>query len=103
MVYPVNSKSGQAALAKRNLKALDLAEAITNFQKRERLYIATLIGINEDGFFGSLDENWSPNKLSAFDEALVTIPWVQVFELLGRAPNGATLEFLSGQTRPKSH
>ena len=90
-------------MAKRNLKALELAEVVTIFQEWERLYTATLIGINEDGFFGSLDENWRSEKLNAFDEAFVTIPWVQVFELLGRAPNGATLEFLSGQTRPNSH
>ena len=103
MVYPVDSVPGQAALAKRNLKALDLAKAILKFQYQECLYIATLIGVNEDGFFGSLDEDWSPDQPGAFDEALITIPWVQLMELLGRAPNGATLGFLNGKTQLNPH
>ena len=103
MVYPIDSIPGQAALAKRNIMALDLAEAITIFQKRECLYIATLIGINEDGFLGSIDEDWSPEQPGAFDEALITIPWVQILELLERAPNGATRGFLIGQTQKDPH
>jgi hypothetical protein len=92
-VHLVESPAGQAQLAKRGLTTRDLGKAIAEFQKAEKVRVGTLIGVNEDGFFGSTDEGWTPDKPGAFDEPLLGIPWVQIFELLGRVPENTTGEF----------
>ena len=54
-------------------------------------------GVNiECRLTGSTEDGWTPNRPGAFDEPLVTIPWVQILELLGRVPENATGEFLDG-------
>ena len=93
-VHLVESPAGQAQLAKRGLTTRDLAKAIAEFQKAEKIRVGTLIGVNKDGFFGSTDEGWTPDKPGAFDEPLLNIPWVQILELLGRVPENTTGEFL---------
>ena len=93
-VHQIDSPAGQAQLVKYNLTIQDLATAIATFQKSENIYVGTLIGINKDGLFGSIDENWAPDIPDAFDQPLLSIPWVQIFELLGRVPENTTGEFL---------
>lgn len=93
-VHHIESPAGQAQLAKRGLTTHDLAKAIARFQTAEKVRVGTLIGVNEDGFFGSTDDGWSPDKPGAFDEPLLNIPWVQILELLGRVPENTTGEFL---------
>ena len=95
-VHIIESPAGQAQLAKRGLTTRDLATAIARFQTAEKVRVGTLIGVNEDGFFGSTEEGWSPDRPGAFDEPLLTIPWVQILELLGRVPDNTTGEFLDG-------
>jgi hypothetical protein len=95
-VHHIESPAGRAQLAKCGLTTRDLAKAIARFQKAEEIRVGTLIGVNEDGFFGSTDEGWTPDKPGAFDEALLSIPWVQIYELLGRVPVNTTGEFLKG-------
>lgn len=92
----IESPNGQAELAKHGLTTRDLAKAISKFQAIEGVYIGTLIGVNEHGFFGSTREGWQPDQPDAFAEPLVNIPWVQILELLGWAPDGSTGEFLEG-------
>ncbi|MBI4968192.1 MAG: hypothetical protein HZC25_08760 [Rhodospirillales bacterium] len=94
-VHHIESPAGQATLAARGLTTHDLARAVAEFQKRENVHVGTLIGISQDGFFGSTREGWQPDQPDAFAEPLVTIPWVQVLELLGRVQDGTTGEFLS--------
>jgi len=93
-VHLVDSPAGQAQLAKHGLTTRDLATAIARFQKAEKVRVGTLIGVNEDGFFGSTEEGWRPDRPGAFDEPLLNIPWVQILELLGRVPENTTGEFL---------
>ncbi len=95
-VHHVDSPAGQAQLAKRELTARDLTRAVARFQTAEKVRLGTLIGVNDDGFFGSTEDGWTPNQPGAFDEPLVTIPWVQILELLGRVPEKTTGEFLDG-------
>ena len=90
----IDSPAGQVQLVKRSLTTRDLATAIARFQTAEGVRVGTLIGINEDGFFGSTEEGWRPNRPGAFDEPLLNIPWVQILELLGRVPENTTSEFL---------
>ena len=93
-VNQIESPAGQAQLQKCGLTTRDLAKAIAEFQKAEKIRVGTLIGINGDGFFGSVDEGWTPEMPGAFDEPLLNIPWVQILELLGRVPENTTGEFL---------
>ena len=93
-VHRIESPAGQAQLARRRLTTRELARAIAKFQKAEGVRVGTLIGVNVDGFFGSTDEGWTPDKPGAFDEPLLNIPWVQILELLGRVPENTTGEFL---------
>ena len=95
-VHPIDSPAGQAQLVKRRLTSRDLATAIAEFQRVEGIRVGTLIGVNEDGFFGSTEEGWTPDRPGAFDEPLLNIPWVQILELLGRVPENTTGEFLEG-------
>ena len=93
-VHLIESPAGQAALAARGLSKQDLARAIAEFQKREGVRVGTLIGVNDDGFFGARREGWRPDQRDAFAEPLISIPWVQILEYLGRVPEGTTGEFL---------
>ncbi len=94
-VHHIDSPAGQAALASRGLTTRDLARAVAEFQKRDNVRVGTLIGVNQDGFFGSTREGWRPDRPDAFAEPLINIPWVQILELLGRVPDGTTGEFLA--------
>ena len=93
-VHLVESPTGQAALAGHGLTINALARAGVEFQKREGVRVGTLIGVNQDGFFGSTREGWRPDQPDAFAEPLLNIPWVQILELLNRVPDGTTGEFL---------
>ena len=95
-VHLIESPKGQAELAKHGLTSSDLATAIVRFQNAERVHVGTLIGVNEHGFFGSTREGWLPDQQNTFTKPLLSIPWVQIFELLGRVPAGTTGEFLEG-------
>ena len=95
-VHLIQSAAGQAELTRRGLTARDLATAVTRFQAAEKVRVGTLIGVNQDGFFGSTEEDWSPDRPGAFDQPLLTIPWVQILELVGRVPENTTGEFLDG-------
>ena len=81
-VHLIESSAGQAELAKHGLTTRELARAIANFQCIEGVYVGTLIGINEQGFFGSTREAWRPDQSDAFNEPLIHIPWSQMHELL---------------------
>ena len=95
-VHPVESPAGQVQLARRGLTTRDLATAVARFQAAEKVRVGTLIGVNEDGFFGSTEEGWSPDRPGAFDAPLLNLPWVQILELLGHVPENTTGEFLDG-------
>ena len=96
MVHRIHSPKGQVELARRGLTTRDLETAIAAYQKAEKVRVATPIGVNEHGFFGSTREGWRPDQLDAFTEPLVIVPWVQLLELLGRVPEGTMGEFLKG-------
>ena len=95
-VHLIQSTAGQVELARRGLTARDLATAVARFQAAEKVRVGTLIGVNEDGFFGSTEDGWTPNRSGAFDQPLLNIPWVQILKLLGRVPENTTGEFLDG-------
>jgi hypothetical protein len=96
-VHGLDSPEAQAELARQGLTRADLEQAITAFEQAEKTRVGTLIGISEDGVFGSDREDWSPDQPTAFSEPLIGIPWVQVLELLGRVPKGTTGRLLEAK------
>ena len=102
-VHRIDSPEGGAALAKRGITLHDLATAISRFQKAEGVRVGTLIGVNEHGVFGSTRDGWQPDLPDGFAEPLLTIPWVQILELLGRVPDGTTGVFLDDPAKPISN
>lgn len=91
-VHAIESPAGQAVLAARGLSTADLMRAVTEFEKREARRVRTVIGVSDDGFFGSRRADWHPDRRG--NEPLLFIPWVQILEYLGRVPEGTTGEFL---------
>jgi hypothetical protein len=81
-VHLIESPDGQVLLARHGLTTRRLATAIVNFQRFERRRVGTLIGINDDGFFGSERDGWRPDQLDSFRDLLLHIPWWQIHELL---------------------
>ena len=93
IVHLIDSPEGQAELASHGLITYDLITAIKHFQVAEGIRVGTLIGVNEQGFFGAKREGWLPEQPDAFSEPLISIPWVQILEYLERAPTKRTRRF----------
>ena len=96
-VHGLDSPEAEAELTRQDLTRAGLEQAIAAFEQAEKTQVGTLIGISEDGVFGSDREDWSPDQPTAFSEALIVIPWVQILELLGRVPEGTTGRLLAGK------
>jgi len=77
-LHLIESFAGQARLAAQGFTTRDLARAIVNYQRIEGVRVSTLIGVNDDGFFGSTREGWTPDAPDAFAEPLISIPWGQL-------------------------
>jgi hypothetical protein len=59
-----------------------------------------MVGINEDGVFGTAREGWRPDLPDALQEPFVPLLWLKVHELLGRVPEGSTAQFIQDGTLP---
>ena len=94
-VHGLDSAEAEGELTRQDLTRAGLEQAITAFEQAEKTQVGTLIGISEDGVFGSDREDWSPDQPTAFAEPLIVIPWVQILELLGRLPEGTTGRLLA--------
>jgi hypothetical protein len=76
----------------------DLDRAIADLERTEGIEIWTIVGINDDGVFGSRREGWQPDLPDACGDAFIPVLWLQVLELLGRVPRGSTARFLKNGT-----
>ena len=99
-LHAPNSPEFEALLSERGLTRADLDQAIAELQRTEGIAIRTIVGINEDGVFGSRREGWRPDLPDACAEPFVPVLWLQVLELLGRVPEGSTAKFLEDGTVP---
>jgi hypothetical protein len=95
-----DSPEAEALLIEPGLTRADLDHAIAELQRTESIAIRTIIGINDDGVFGSRREGWRPDLPDACAEPFIPVLWLQVLELLGRVPNGSTAKFLEDGTLP---
>lgn len=95
-VQPVGSDEGRLILIRKQMTSSQLADAINKYQADEKVEVALVIGIHEEhGVFYTPDPSWDADAPDALDKPIGFIPWVQVFELLGRLPEGSTDAFLS--------
>ena len=94
------SPEAGALLAEQGLGPADLDHALTRLERTERTPVRTIVGINEDGVFGTGRERWRPDLPNALQEPFIPILWLKVHELLGRVPAGSTARFIQDGTLP---
>jgi hypothetical protein len=93
-LHAPDSPEAEALLTERGLSRPDLDQALAELAHTEAIQIRTIVGINDDGVFGSRREGWHADLPNACAEPFVPILWLQVLELLGRVPKGSTAKFL---------
>ena len=99
-LYPPDSPEARALLAEQGLVPADLDRALTVLERSEGIAVRTIVGINEDGVFGSGREGWRPDLPDACHEPFIPLLWLKVHELLGRVPEGSTARFIQDGTLP---
>ena len=83
-----------ALLAEQGLGPADLERALARLEATEGTAVRAVVGINEDGVFGTSREGWRPELPDACREPFIPLLWVKVHELLGRVPAGSTARFI---------
>ena len=96
----LDSPEGEAVLVEQGLTRADLERALAELERTEGIRIRTIVGINDDGVFGSTREGWNPDLPGACNEPFVPLLWIKIQELLGRVPQGSTARFLADGTLP---
>jgi hypothetical protein len=99
-LHPPDSPEARALLAEQGLGLADLERAFGRLERTEGTAIRTIVGINEDGVFGTGREGWRPDLPEACAEPFIPLLWLKVLELLGRVPEGSTARFLKDGTLP---
>ena len=99
-LHAPDSPEAEALLAERGLSPADLDHALAELERTEGIQIRTIVGINDDGVFGSRREGWQPDLPDACAEPFIPVLWLQILELLGRVPRGSTAKFLDDGTLP---
>jgi hypothetical protein len=99
-LHAPDSIEAEALLTERGLTRADLDHAIKELERSASIAIRTIVGINDDGVFGSRQEGWHPDLPEACAEPFIPVLWLQVLELLGRVPKGSTAKFLEDGTLP---
>ena len=99
-LHAPDSPEAEALLSERGLTRADLDGALAQLERAESIAIRTIVGINNDGVFGSRRQDWKPDLPDACAEPFIPVLWLQVHELLGRVPEGSTAKFLEDGTLP---
>jgi hypothetical protein len=99
-LHAADSPEAEALLTERGLTRADLDRALAELKRTEGIAIRTIVGINDDGAFGSRLEGWHADLPDACSEPFIPVLWLQVLELLGRVPTGSTARFLEDGTLP---
>jgi hypothetical protein len=99
-LHAPDSPEAEALLIERGLTRADLDRALAELEHTEGIAIRTIVGINDDGVFGSCREGWQPDLPDACAEPFIPMLWLQVLELLGRVPQGSTARFRADGTLP---
>ena len=99
-LYAADSPEARALLAEQGLSPADLDRALACLERAESTAVRTIVGINEDGVFGTGREGWRPDLPDACREPFIPLLWLKVHELLGRVPEGSTAGFVQDGTLP---
>ena len=99
-LHPPDSPEAEALLAEQGLTRADLDRALADLERTEGIAIRTIVGINQDGVFGTSREGWRPDLPDACAEPFIPLLWLKVLELLGRVPEGSTARFIRDGTLP---
>ena len=99
-LHPPNSPEARALLAEQGLGPADLDRALAHLERVEGTTVRAIVGINEDGVFGTGREGWRPDLPDACHEPFIPLLWLKVHELLGRAPKGSTARSVKNGTLP---
>jgi hypothetical protein len=100
-LHAPDSPEAEALLSERGLTRTDLDRALAELECIEGMAIRSIVGINDDGVFGSRREGWRPDLPDACAEPFIPLLWLQVLELLDRVPKGSTAKFLENGTLPE--
>jgi hypothetical protein len=74
--------------------------ALAYLERTEGTSVRTIVGINEDGVFGTSRAGRYPDLPGACKEPFIPLLWLKVHELLGRVPEGSTAQFVQDGTLP---
>jgi hypothetical protein len=99
-LYPPDSAEAGALLAEQGLAPADLDRALAGLERSEGVRVRSIVGINEDGVFGTSRDGWRPDLPDACNEPFISLLWLKILELLGRVPQGSTARFLQDGTLP---
>jgi hypothetical protein len=99
-LYAPDSSEAGALLAEQGVSPADLDQALTELERSEGTTVRTVVGINEDGVFGTSRAGWHPNLPEPSNERFIPLLWLKIHELLGRVPEGSTARFLQDGTLP---
>ena len=99
-LYAADSPEAGTLLIEQGLSPADLDRALARLERTEGIQIRTIVGINDDGVFGSRQAGWRPDLPDACAEPFIPVLWLQVLELLGRVPRGSTARFREDGTLP---
>ena len=99
-LYPPDSHEAGALLAEQGVSPADLDHALAELERSEGTTVRTIVGINEDGVFGTGRADWRPDLPDLCREPFIPLLWVKLHELLGRVPEGSTAQFVQDGTLP---
>ena len=99
-LYAAESPEARTLLAEQGLGSADLDRALARLERSEGTAVRTIVGINEDGVFGTGREGWRPDLPDACHDSFIPLLWLRVHELLGRVPEGSTVRFVKDGTLP---
>jgi hypothetical protein len=99
-LHAPGSPEAGALLAEQGLGSADLERALACLECAEGTTVRTIVGINEDGVFGTSRAGWRPDLPEGRNERFIPLLWIRILELLGRVPEGSTARFLQDGTLP---
>jgi hypothetical protein len=99
-LHAPDSLEAEALLSERGLTRADLDHALATRERTEGIWVRSIVGINDDGVFGSRRADWDPDLPDAHAQPFIPVLWLQVLELLGRVPQGSTARFREDGTLP---
>jgi hypothetical protein len=99
-LYAADSSEAGTLLAEQGLGPADLNRALARLERAEGTKVCTIVGINEDGVFGTSRADCWPDLPRSCHDPFIPLLWVKVHELMGRVPKGSTARFLEDGTLP---